>query len=184
MSKIIIGLAGELAAGKGSVSDYLVEAHNASRFGYSDSLRAALAIFDLEISRENLQKFSTVLRGAFGENLLEKAILREVNNSKALICVIDGIRRMSDVTEFVKMDNFYLVAVTADPKIRYERIVLRKQNTGEDKLTFEDFMKQHEAETEKQIEEVISNAKFKIINDRDLSSLHMQIEEVLKQITK
>ena len=45
----------------------------------------------IPISRENLQKFSTLLRENFGENILAKAIANDASKLDAGIVVIDGV---------------------------------------------------------------------------------------------
>ena len=76
----------------------------------------------IPISRENLQKFSTLLRENFGENILAKAIANDASKLDANIVVIDGVRRFTDIEHLEKLSNFVLVKVDADPKVRYERL--------------------------------------------------------------
>ena len=52
--KIIIGLVGQLACGKGTVAEYLKEKYGASVYRYSTMLRDVLNRLYLEINRVNM----------------------------------------------------------------------------------------------------------------------------------
>lgn len=68
MSRLIIGLVGEIKAGKGMVEAYLKQRYEGdwdyTRF--SAPLSRAIAFLDLPNSRENLQDFSSLLRQGLG----------------------------------------------------------------------------------------------------------------------
>jgi len=182
--KIILGLIGQLAAGKGTVTNYLKKNHLAVSFRYSDPLRKTLEIFDLDISRDNMQTLSTILRHNFGENLLAKAMLKQGNNSDAEIVVIDGIRRFTDIENFSSLENFYLVYISTDQEIRYKRYILRNENIGDDSMTFEEFVKKDQAEADRQVPEVAKKANLKIDNNGSLEELYEQIADILAKIVK
>ena len=182
--KIILGLVGELAAGKGTIVNYLKKKHSAVSFRYSDSLRENLELYGLEISRENMQNLSTLLRKNFGENILAKGMVKKVNNSKNNIIVIDGVRRHTDIENLGDVEGFNLIYITADQKIRYERYIERNENVGDGEMDFEQFQEKEEAETEQQIPEIGAEAKYKINNNGNLEGLHQQIENILKEINE
>ena len=99
------------------------------------------------------------------------------------IVIIDGVRRFSDIQYLKDLPNFILVKVDADAKVRYERLVARNENEGDDKKTFDQFMKDHEAEADKQIPEVMKTAKHSIDNSGSLEDLYRQIEEIIKKVS-
>lgn len=179
MSKIIIGLVGSLATGKESTKQYLVEKYNAKDCRFSSILRDVLSRLTIPNSRENLQKVSTVLRANFGEDLLAKAIAEDASKLDADIVVIDGVRRFTDIEHLKDLPNFILVKIDADPKIRYERMKLRNENSGDDKKTFEEFLKDHESEADRQIPEVMKSAKYEIDNSGSFEELHKQIDDII-----
>lgn len=181
MSKIIIGLVGTLASGKGAVKKYIIEKYQAQDCRFSTILRDVLNRVNVPISRENLQNVSTVLRKEFGEDLLAKAIANDASNLNSDIVVIDGIRRLSDIGHLVDLPNFVLVSVDADPKIRFQRLVERNENAGDDKKTFEQFLLDQNVEADRQIPEVIKIAKEKIDNSGDLNGLYKQIDEIISK---
>ena len=183
MSKIILGLVGSLASGKETTKKYLIEKYQAKDCRFSSILRDILSRVDLPNSRENMQKLSTVLRANFGENLLAKAIAMDAGKLDASVVVIDGVRRFTDIEHLKDLPNFILVKIDADPKIRYKRLKTRNENAGDDKKTFEEFLKDHEAEADKQIPEVMKTAKYFIDNSGSFENLYKQIDEIIKKIS-
>ena len=78
MKKLIIGLTGPVASGKGTVKKYIEEKYGAKDCRFSTILRDVLVRIDVPIIRENLQKVSTTLRQLFGEDLLARVIAKDV----------------------------------------------------------------------------------------------------------
>jgi len=115
MSKII-GLVGQIACGKEVVKKYLAEKYKAQDCKFSTSLRDILMRLDLPVSRENMQKMSTILRAGFGEDLLAKVIAADASKLKSEIVVMDGIRRMADIKYLKDLPNFYLIKTTDNPQ--------------------------------------------------------------------
>ena len=122
MKKIIIGLVGEIASGKGTVANYLINEHKAESFRFSTPLRDVLNRMHIEINRKNMQTLSTTLRKEFGQDLLAKIIAKDVETSKSNIVVVDGIRRMQDIKYLRTLPEFKLVHISADLEIRFNRI--------------------------------------------------------------
>jgi dephospho-CoA kinase len=59
---------------------------------------------------------------------------------------------------------------------------IRNENAGDAEKTYEDFMKDHQRETEATIPEVMSKADFALNNDGTFEDLHRQIEELLLKL--
>lgn len=181
MAKIIIGLTGLIASGKGTVKKYLVEKHGAKDCRFSTILRDILNRLDLQVNRDNLIELSTSLREKFGQDLLSKAIAKDAKNLDANIVVIDGIRRMDDINHLMGIPGFVLVSVDANPKVRYERLVKRNENAGDDKKTYKDFQADHKRETEMTIPGVMKHATESIENSGSLKDLYKQIDLIIKK---
>jgi dephospho-CoA kinase len=183
MTKIILGLVGPIASGKGTTCQYLKDKHNAEIFRFSTMLRDVLDRFYIEQNRENMQNLSSVLRKTFGEDLMAKTIANDVKKSQAQIIVLDGVRRQADIKYLLEMPEFKLVEINADQKVRYDRIIKRSENTDDAKKTFEQFKNDELQEPEMQIKEVAKTAKFHINNNGSLENLYNQIENILKQLS-
>ena len=180
MSKIILGVAGELASGKGAAASYLVNKHGAKSHRFSTILRDLLDRLYLTHSRENLQLMSTVVRQNFGEDALAKVISEDVKKDTSEIIVVDGVRRLADIKYLKELPGFKFIYIEADMKKRYERIVRRGENVDDRGKTFEEFQRDHEPEPERQIRELKNYADAVIDNNGSFEDLYKQIDAVLK----
>lgn len=182
MKKIILGLVGPIASGKGTICQYLKEKHNASVYRFSTILRDILDRLYLEQSRDNLQDLSLDLRKRFGDDLLALVIAKDVENEKNEIIAIDGVRREPDIKYLKELPGFHLVYIDADQKIRYERIVKRGENSDDTQKTFAEFKKDEKKEAEQQIKGVAKLAELTLDNNGTLDELYQQIEEILLKV--
>lgn len=179
--KIILGFVGPLAAGKGTACKYLTENHNAEVFKFSTPLRDVLNRLYREIVRSNMQNLSLALRQTFGDDLLAAVIAGDVQKSTAQFIAVDGVRRLPDIAYLIDIPGFKLVAINADQKTRWERMVKRGENADDATKTFEQFQIDEQQEAEQHIAEVATTAQFSIDNNGTLDDLHRQIEDILKQ---
>lgn len=182
--KIILGFVGELSSGKGTAAAYLKEKYGAPSHRFSTMLRDILNRLYLDISRHNMQELSRILRETFGQDTLAKVIAADVKNEPAELVTVDGVRRLADIKYLKEISGFYLIYLTADPKIRYERIIKREENTDDTHKTFKQFQKDEKAEAELQIRETAKSADFTINNNGTLKELYKQIEDILGEIKK
>jgi len=182
MPKLILGFVGKLASGKAVCQQYISNKHDAGSAKFSTALRDILNRLYLPISRENMQNLSLDLRTRFGGNILAQVITEDVKNNPHEIVVIDGVRRLDDISSLKDLPNFHLISIDASPEIRYERMKLRNENEGDDKKTFADFEEDGKREAELQIPEVMAAAKFNLDNNGTLDQLYNQIDKILEEI--
>jgi len=182
MAKIIIGLTGRIACGKGVIKKYLIENYHAKDYRFSTILRDILDRLHVEKSRENLQDLSTIVRHHFGENVLANAMALDIQDDSTEFIVIDGIRRMADIENLREMNGFKLIRVVADEKTRFDRVVKRNENPGDDQKTMAEFLAEEQAEAEATIPEVMSHADFEIINDSTLDDLAERVDDIINLI--
>ncbi len=181
MQKIIIGLAGEIACGKGTAAKHIVEKYQASSYRFSIMLRDVLNRLYLEQNRDNMSRISTILRQNFGEDLFAKVMAEDVKKDKNDVIVIDGIRRLSDIEYLKIIPEFKFVYIDADIKKCYERITHRGENADDNNKTFEKFLEEHNLETELQIKDLKNYADFVIDNNGDFNHLDEQIDKIIKE---
>lgn len=180
MSKTIIGLVGKIASGKGTVAKYLEDNHNASIHRFSTMLRDVLNRLGLEINRENMQSLSTILRQQFGEDILAKVMANDVEKDERRVVVVDGIRRMADIKYLKILDGFKLAAIDATPENRYQRLIKRAENQGDQSKTYEEFLTDETKEADAEIPVVMSQAQFTLDNNYGYPEVYGQIEKLLK----
>lgn len=178
----IIGLVGHLAAGKGTAAAYLRERHGAAAVRFSDVFREALALFDLEITRQNQQELSTIMRRHFGEDVLARAVAKKAQQLSAELAVVDGVRRLTDIQNLLELPQFHLVAIAADQQTRYRRCVSRNENQGDDRMTFEQFQQRDAAEAEAQIPKVIERAEFTVDNGGTVEQLYAELDRIVASL--
>ena len=179
--KIVIGIAGEIASGKETVAEYLVEKHRAKKFRMSDILKNILERVNLGNNRKNLGKLSLALRESFGQDVLIHALIEDIKGSDADIVIIDGIRRMAELEHLSNLDNFKFIYLKADLKKRYERLIRRGEKQDDNIKTFEEFKKDHQIETETTILELEDKAGTVITNDETLEDLYKKIDSALNE---
>lgn len=115
------------------------------------------------------------------EQLYEQAKLSQKDT------IIESIRAVGEVETLKGKGAFYLFAIDADPKIRYERAVLRASET--DKISYDEFISNEEREMQNEdpskqnIAKCIQLADFVFTNNGSIEALHKQIEEIIAKIT-
>jgi len=180
--KIIIGLVGEISAGKTTITDYLKEKNNAISFRFSDMLRDVLDRMYIEKNRKNLQGISTILRQEFGDDTMSRVIAEDVKNSTEDFIIIEGIRRPTDITYLREVPEFKFVAVNADKELRYKRLIERSENADDKTKTWEQFQEDGKQEAESKVKEIANQADFTIDNNGTLEELYKQIDEIINKI--
>ena len=180
--KIILGLVGEMAAGKTTVTNYLKEKHGAVTFRFSDMLRDILKRIHVEPLRNHLQNLSTFLRQTYGEDIMSKVIAKDVEESDAPIIITEGIRRPTDITHLKQLPGFYIIVISADERIRFERITKRSENPDDQKKTWNEFQREGQQESEQKIKEIAAEADYRVDNNGTVEELHKQIDIILEKI--
>jgi dephospho-CoA kinase len=186
MTKIVVGLIGEKGAGKGTVSDYLIEKYGAIHYGTSKILRRTLEDLHVPITRDNLVKLALVLKEGYGPSIIIDSLIQDMEKNGSDVIIADGIRMHGDVDPFRKKfgENFFLVYVTADLKLRFERTKARKQNDGEGEASLEQFLEEEGKLTEVSIHEIGRLADFKMNNNGTAEELKAQTDEMMRKVLK
>ncbi len=186
---IIIGITGTLSAGKGTIVDYLIKKKGFKHFSARAFLIQELEKRGLPTERDHIQMMGDTLRrerslGYVIEELLKQAKSYGGNS------VIESIRNVGEIQVLRKYGkkSFFLFAVDADAKLRYERAVKRKSST--DNISFEKFLDQEQFESHPanpwnmDLPECIKKADHTFFNNGTKKELHKQIEKVLGYIKK
>lgn len=181
-NKIILGLVGEMGAGKSTITEYIKTKHGAVSFRFSDMLSDIARRLYLEQSRPNLQMISSMIRQNLGEDIMSKVIMKDAAEANAPIVITEGVRRPTDITYLKELPNFYLIGITADERKRYERVLARSEKADDQTKTWEEFQHDGLAEAEQKIKEIKSVANFQIDNNGTKEELYEQINEILKKI--
>jgi dephospho-CoA kinase len=177
--KIILGLTGEIASGKGAAAKYLAEKYGSNFYRFSSILRDVAKRVHLKENRENLQKISTVFREHFGSDILSKTIYHDVKSDKHDVVTVDGVRRFEDVKFLRKLPSFKLVYIEASLKNRYERLIKRRENADDATKTFEDFKKDLKLEAELEVKKLKEKADVVVENNGTREELYAQVDKII-----
>lgn len=180
---MILGIAGTHGAGKGAVVQMLKE-QGYIHCSVRELLVEELARRNVAPDRPAISALANELREKHGADYIAKTFMERcspaVNN-----VVIESIYTMSEV-KAIREAGGYVVAVDADPEIRYDRIKHRMSET--DSVTKEQFMAMQNKESRSEDPNkqdsatVMENADFHITNDDGLAELRTQVEDMLKKI--
>jgi len=182
--KIIIGLTGPMAGGKGLVAEYL------KRKGFfysstSDRVREECQKRGIEITRDNLQEVADELRYKFGPEILAKRTWEIVKRHP--LAIIDSLRGIAEVDFLKTKTNFYLIGVTAPRKIRYQRLLVRSRES--DPVSWKEFLstdkkdfKSGEGKFGRDISACLKKADFLLVNKGTPKELEEKIKTCLKRI--
>ncbi len=179
MQQTIIALVGDMASGKGLCAEYIIKQCNASSYRFSNILRDIIVRLHMPSSRDALITLSELLRNYFGENVLAHAMTYDVKHDTTSVIVIDGVRRLADIEHLNQLKGFVLVHITADARVRYNRLKNRGEKTDEYNLTFEEFEKNHQRSTEQSIHEVSKYANYTITNNEGVQELYTQLDQLI-----
>ncbi len=183
MAKIIIGLVGETGSGKDTVAHYLKRRYDVQLLRFSQPLKKTLDLFFNKSSKEDQSWLYTVFKERFGEDVLHQGVRRYVEQHDGIMCV-NGMRMMKDLDFIRSFKNNYIIYVTADQELRWQRVVGRGEKS-DDKQSLEDFKKfESTAETEKNIPAIGAQADFTIKNDGTMDELLWQVDDAMKEILK
>lgn len=180
---MILGLTGRFAAGKGTVAETLVR-RGFVYHSLSDLLREELRADGIPESRDSLHAIGNRLRREGGPGALALRLLPRLQDGRDHI--VDSIRNPVEVEVLRRLPGFTLVAVDADPKVRFAR--LRARARIGDPETFEEFAA-HEAReaasedpTTQQLAATYAEADVEIRNDGTPEDLERAVTALLDSL--
>lgn len=190
--KTIIGLVGEKGSGKETFGNFLMEISQKKinreflrikRIRFSDIINYTLKLWDLPQSRENLQHLAVLMDTGFGAGTLTHSIHYQINHTVADIIILDGVRWETDEMLVRNFPKNYLIYMTADADLRYERLKKRSEKKGEAK-TLAQFLKSEKAKNELLIGKIGKRANLKIVNNGTFEDLKKAVENFYIQYLK
>lgn len=177
--KAIIGLVGENGSGKDTFTTFfkaVAAPLEVKKLRFSDVLADTLKMWDIELSRSNLQNLAIIMDRQYSKGTLTHATEKRIKEDGSDIVILEGIRWHTDVFMLKKFENSFLVYVTAGAKVRLDRLKQRGEKAGEDSLTLERFQKEEKASTETYIAQIGAKADFKIENNATLDEFFKKVE--------
>ena len=180
---MIIGLTGKNGAGKGEAASFL-QGLGFLYYSLSDAVREEVAKRELPITRDNLVVVANELRNHYGPKVLAERIFQKLDPKKNY--VIDSIRNPFEVEALQGAKNFTLLAITANPQTRFERMKTRAREN--DPTTLEGFLAAEAREAEsadpnrQQLNKTEALADIKVANDGLIAELHLSLRRALAEL--
>lgn len=181
--ELVVGFVGLPCAGKGTATDFLVSKYGFFYTSTSDQIRRELKKNKEEICRESLQRVGGELRKKYGGAVLAERTWAEIIRVQPDKAVVDSIRGIEEVRYLKRQPHFYLVAVSAPDRIRFER--MRERNRPGDPESWEDFLAVNKRDLEgdgRNIRACIDSADFKVRNDGSLAKLENRLARLIQQV--
>lgn len=168
--EIVIGITGNIAAGKTTASEYLKNKHNFSYCRYSQILSERLLAKEKKVNRESLQEIGKTVFSGDSQYELNMCVNSKVCGNSFV--VIDGMRHFEDYTYWKEncFLNFYLIYIDTDKEICSARY-----SDG----NYDQYIN-HAAEDE--IESLRELADFVIENNSTMESLYSAIDGLLEKL--
>lgn len=183
---MIIGVTGTLGAGKGTIVEYL-QHKGFEHYSVRGFLNERLTAQGKEHTRDNMVTLANKLRAENSPSYIAEQLFEQASK-KGGDAVIESLRTSGEVQALRAKGNFYLLAVDADPKMRYERIQKRASST--DSVSYEEFVVQeqremHSTDPNKQnIFACMNLADYNIKNNWTIRELETAVNLILRAIKR
>lgn len=185
---IIIGVVGQIAAGKGILVNYLTE-----KMGFISYSLSSVVHMEIEkkgikkYTRQMLQDMGDDLRREFGNEVLADRIIKAINEQKRGNVVVEGIRNQGEI-EFLKKDkNFILIGVKATRKLRFKRQLSRGKKW--DPQTYEEFLIVDRRDigvgqnsSGQQVGKCLAYCDYIFTNNKGVNDFEKKINKLMKKI--
>jgi len=184
---VIIGITGTLGAGKGTLVDYLLRKEGFSHFSVRGFLQKEMLKRGMPNNRDSMTSLANELRAQNSPSYIIDQLFEEAKQS-GQNCIIESIRTPGEVVSLREKAHFYLIAVDADPSVRYKRIKLRASET--DHISYETFLANEAREmnnldpNKQNLKKCIEMADYTLNNNGDMAQLEIQIKQLITKLLK
>jgi len=186
MRRILIGLTGQMASGKGEIIKIL-EMSGFRKISLSDMVRAEVKRQGRDVNRSEMQDIGNSLRKVGGAGILGKLVKDSIGKSECTKWVIDGIRNPAEIEYLRELDGFSLIGVKASASVLLNRIKNRGRDT--DKMTETQIKSVLEREwgvgephDGQRVGDCMQLADYVIKNEASIDKLRINMIDVLEKI--
>ncbi|PMV24994.1 MULTISPECIES: AAA family ATPase [unclassified Pseudomonas] len=174
----IIGMVGPIRAGKTTVTKYLVEEYGYISASNSDVLRRILEGMGIETDRKNLGALGNSIFSVLGNDIIARYRLANLHMGRI---VVDGIRYPDELARYAEVPDFKLLAVTADPDLRFLRAIGESKEFKDVGISREAFDSLVHSRSELDVPALVLRADKVISNEGELQSLKQKVDQALKE---
>ncbi len=176
--RLVLGLTGPNASGKGAVAEYL-GTRGFNLHSLSNIVREEAAARGLPREREHLIAVGNELRRERGPSVLADILIPRLGDRD----LVDSIRNPAEVNALRTLPHFTLIGVAAATEIRFRRCLQRSRPGDPDTLAaFEARERQENSDdpNSQQLALTFEMADRILWNDSDLDSLHLAVDRLLE----
>lgn len=136
---------------------------------------------NLPIDRDSMRIVADDLRASYHPAYLVEQLYFQAKE-KGENAIIESVRAVGEVELLKQQSDFLLLAVDADPQLRYERAM--KRGTESDHVSFEKFQEQEALEmkntdpTRGNISACMAMADITVDNSGDVAQLYQQLDKL------
>lgn len=179
--KVVIGVMGSIASGKGIVARFLKKNYGFNVINMGNLIRIEAKKRKIPINRENLHNLQAELRKEKPHYFIKK-VIEKINKSRKRKWVVDGVRNPDQAELLKKKFNALLIYIDAPQKLRWERA--RKRHRKEEaKESFMDFVRKEREENKIfKFNKTKSYADYIIINDKTKRELHKKLKNLFNYL--
>ncbi len=188
---LVVGITGTLGAGKGEIVAYLTTNRAFTHYSVRGYLIHEIRRRGMPLNRDSMVEVANELRAHNSpsfivEQLFDQAVgcgRHSVIESMRTLGEVEALRRRVVVE---KIGGFCLLAVDADPQVRFARIQARASET--DKVSFQQFLDNERREmrsedpAKQNIAACMAVADYVLCNDGTQEELHRQVDCILGQL--
>lgn len=181
--KVIIGITGTIGAGKGTIVDYLVDKYGFRHYSVRGFLTKIIEQKNLPLNRDSMVAVANELRAHHSPSYIAEQLFVEATATEGN-SIIESIRTTGEVTALRDKGDFILLAVDADSRIRYDRVVLRASET--DHIDYATFLENEAREmntddpNKQNLAACQQLADFNFTNNGSFQELYAQIDTALQ----
>lgn len=181
----VIGITGTLGAGKGTIVNYLVNKHGFVHYSARTFIAEEVKRRGLPVNRDTLTETANDIRKIHDPGYIARSLLKEAK-AKGSNAVIESIRTLGELEALKTDPDFILIAVDAEPHVRYERIQRRGSET--DKISYEKFLADEAREmnstdpTKQNIAAVMKHADYAFVNTQTPEELYTLVDKTLEKL--
>lgn len=181
---LIIGITGAFGSGKSTAAEIL-ESLGFTKISLVQFLEEKLENRgEKRITRKLLQDLGNEVREKYGAGILAQKALGLIKEEQIKKAVVEGFRNSLEIDEFRRQNNFRLIGIVVNRKIRFDRL---KKLGRREKLNWELFKKLDnrdlgidEGKTGLQVAICLALSDIFIENNHSLRELKNKIQEALK----